>query len=125
MKSLILENQDQDPRYRASLVAQSVKNSPTMQEMWVRTLGQEDALEKEIAIHSSILVWKILWTEEPGVPSPWGHKELETTERLNLHHHIGLTELSSKTRNIYTHIHICICSLRSLSLFILIHLFIY
>ena len=65
-----------------------------MQEMWVRTLGQEDALEKEIAIHSSILVWKILWTEEPGVPSPWGHKELETTERLNLHHHIGLAELS-------------------------------
>ena len=56
-------------------MAQSVKNSPTMQEMWVQSLGQEDALEKEMATHSSILVWKILWTEETGVPSPWGHKE--------------------------------------------------
>ena len=48
-------------------MAQSVKNSPTMQEMWVQSLGQEDALEKEMATHSSILVWNILWTEEPGV----------------------------------------------------------
>ena len=46
-----------------------VKNSPAMQEtreMWVRSLGQEDPLEKEMAIYSSILAWKIPWTEEPG-----------------------------------------------------------
>ena len=37
-----------------------------MQDTWVRSLGQEDALEKEMSTHSSILAWKILWTEEPG-----------------------------------------------------------
>ena len=51
---------------RASLVAQTVKCLPTMRETWVQSLGQEDALEKEMAIHSSILPWKIPWTEEPG-----------------------------------------------------------
>ena len=44
----------------------AVKNPPVMQETGVRFLGQEDPLEKEMAIHSSILVWKIPWTEEPG-----------------------------------------------------------
>ena len=48
-----------------SLVAQMVKNLPAMQETWVRFLGQEDPLEKETAIHSSTLAWKIAWTEEP------------------------------------------------------------
>ena len=43
-----------------------VKNLPTMQETWVRSLGWEDPLEKEIATHSSILAWRIPWTEEPG-----------------------------------------------------------
>ena len=51
---------------RASLVAQTVKRLPTMLETWVQSLGQEDLLEKEMAIHSSILAWKIPWTEEPG-----------------------------------------------------------
>ena len=50
----------------ASLVAQSVKNLPAMQETQVRSLGLEDPLEKEMATHSSILAWKISWTEEPG-----------------------------------------------------------
>ena len=50
----------------ASLVAQIVKNLPAMQETQVRFLGWEDPLEKEMAIHSSILAWKIPWTEEPG-----------------------------------------------------------
>ena len=50
----------------ASLVAQSVKNLPAVQETWVRSLGWEDPLEKEMATHSSILAWKISWTEEPG-----------------------------------------------------------
>ena len=50
----------------APLVAQTVKRLPVMQETWVRSLGQEDALEKEIATHSSILAWKIPWMEESG-----------------------------------------------------------
>ena len=52
--------------YQASLVAQSVKDLPAVQETWVRSLGWEDPLEKEMATHSSILAWKISWTEEPG-----------------------------------------------------------
>ena len=52
--------------YRASLVAQTVKRLSAMQETWVRSLGWEDPLEKETAAHSSILVWKIPWTAEPG-----------------------------------------------------------
>ena len=43
-----------------------IKNLPAMQETQVRSLGQEDPLEKEMEIHSSILAWKIPWTEEPG-----------------------------------------------------------
>ena len=43
-----------------------VKRLPTMQETWVQSLGQEDPLEKETATHSSILAWRIQWTEEPG-----------------------------------------------------------
>ena len=48
------------------LLAQLVKNLPAMQETRVRFLGQEDPLEKEMAIHSSILAWRIPWREEPG-----------------------------------------------------------
>ena len=50
----------------ASLVAQLVKNLPAVQETQVRFLGWEDPLEKEMATHSSILAWRIPWTEEPG-----------------------------------------------------------
>ena len=56
----------------ASLVAQIVKNLPAMWETQVRSLGQEDPLEKGMAIHSSILAWKIPWTEDPGSYSPIG-----------------------------------------------------
>ena len=49
----------------ASLVAQLVENLPAMQETWIRFLGREDPLEKELAIRSSSLAWKIPWTEEP------------------------------------------------------------
>ena len=54
------------PFLRASQVAQMVKNLPLMQETQVRSLGQEDPLEKCMATHSSILAWRIPWTEEPG-----------------------------------------------------------
>ena len=50
----------------ASLIAQLVKNLPAMRETWVRSLGWKDPLEKEKATHSSILAWRIPWTEEPG-----------------------------------------------------------
>ena len=48
------------------MVAQMVENLPAMQETWVQSMGQEDALEKEMATYSSILAWKIPWTEKPG-----------------------------------------------------------
>ena len=61
-----------------SLVAQTVKHLPTMQETWVQSLGQEDLLEKEMATHSSILAWKIPWTEKPG--------RLQSMESLRVKH---------------------------------------
>ena len=66
-------------------MAQIVKNPPAMQETWVQSLGWEDPLEKETATHSTILAWRIPWTEEPGrLYSPRGHKESDTTGRLSL-----------------------------------------
>ena len=57
-----------------------VKNLPAMQETQVRSLGHEDPPEKGMAAHSSILAWRIPWTEEPGGYSPWGCKKSDTTE---------------------------------------------
>ena len=51
---------------RTSLVAQMIERLSTMRETWVRSLGQEDPLKKEMAAHSSTLAWKIPWAEEPG-----------------------------------------------------------
>jgi len=56
--------------FGVSLVAQMVKNLPAMEETQVQSLGWEDPLEKGMAIHSSILAWRIPWTEEPG--GLWG-----------------------------------------------------
>ena len=61
-----------------------VNNLPAMQETQLRSLGWKDPLEKGMATHSSILAWRIPWTEEPGNYSPWAHKEMDTTERLSL-----------------------------------------
>ena len=67
-------------------MAQRLKCLPAMWETWVRSLGWEDPLEKEMATHSSILAWRILWTEEPGgLHSPQGRKESDMTERLHFH----------------------------------------
>ena len=60
---------------------------PATQETRVRFLGREDPLKKEMAIHSSILAWKIPWTEEPGRLQSTGSQELDTTWRLNQHCH--------------------------------------
>ena len=89
---------DLDPGLWASVVADMVKNLPVMWEMWVRSLGQEDPLEKRMANHSSILAWKIPWTEEPGgsMGSTGSQKsrtrkkkESDTTERLSTHTRAG------------------------------------
>ena len=61
------------------LMAQRVKNLPAMQETQVQFLGQEDPLEKEMATHSSILAWKIPWTEESGGLQSMGLQESDTT----------------------------------------------
>ena len=71
------------PHDRASLVAQRLKCLPAMRETWVRSLGREDSLEKELATHSSTLAWRIPWTEEPGGLQSTGRKESDTTERLH------------------------------------------
>ena len=63
----------------ASLIAQSVKNLPEMQETWVRSLGQEDSLEKEMETHSSILAWRIPWTEEPSRLQSTRSQQSDTT----------------------------------------------
>ena len=67
-----------------SEVAQTVKNPPAVWETWIQSLGWEDPLEKGMATHSSILAWRIPWTEEPGGYSPRGGEESDMTERLSL-----------------------------------------
>ena len=59
-------------------MAQTVKNPPAMQETWVQSLDWEDPLEEGMATHSSILAWRIPWTEEPGGPQPIGVTQRRT-----------------------------------------------
>ena len=86
----------------ASLVAQMVKNLPAMWETWVRSLGWDDPLENEMATHSSILAWRIPWTEEPGKLQS---QELDTTEQLSYFTHtkrirdIGVSSYNDKYNN--------------------------
>ena len=72
-------------RKRASLVAQLVKNLPAVQETQVQFLGQEGPLEKEMAIHSSILAWKIPWTEEPDRLQSMGSQRVGHDLVTNIH----------------------------------------
>ena len=74
---------------KSSLVAQTVKCLPTMQEIQVQSLGREDLLEKEMATHSSILAWEIPWTEEPG--------GLQSTGSLRMRH-----DLPTKQEQIFS-----------------------
>ena len=55
-----------------------VKNPPAMEEMWVRSLGQEESLEKEMTTHPSTRAWKVLWTEEPGRLQSMGSQKSQT-----------------------------------------------
>ena len=61
-------------------VIQMVKNVPAMQETWVQSRGLEDAVEKEMANHSSVLAWRIPWTEKPGGIQPMGSHRVNTIE---------------------------------------------
>ena len=69
-------------------MAQTVKHLSTMWETWVTSLGREDPLEKEMAIHSSTIAWKIHGQRSLVGYSPWGHKESDMTERLDFTSHI-------------------------------------
>ena len=66
-------------------LAQLAKNPPAMQVTPVQSLGQEDPLEERMATHSSVLAWKIPWTEEPGGLQSMGLQKLDMTEQLNHH----------------------------------------
>ena len=90
--------------YGASLVAQMVKNPPTMQETRVQSLDQEESLEKGLATHSSVLAWKIPRTEEPGGLQSMGSQKLDKTEQLTL----SLLHIHTRICTyvyIYTHTH--------------------
>ena len=69
-------------KYVASLVAQTVKNPPAMQDTLVLSLGQKDPLEKGLVTHSSIFNWRILWTGEPGRLQSMGSQNVGLTEQL-------------------------------------------
>ena len=73
-------------------MAQTVKNLPAIQKTWVRSLGREDALEKEMATHPNILAWRIPWTEEPGGLQSMGSQR----------------DISNSHTHTHTHTHTCI-----------------
>ena len=78
-------------------MAQTVKILPAIWAMWVQSLGQENPLEKEMATHSSILAWRIPWTESLAGYSSWGHKESDMTEQLTV-----TKTLDNLLSNLYT-----------------------
>ena len=79
----------------ASLVTQTVMNPPAKQESWVQSLGQDDPLEEGMATHSSILAWRIPWTEEPGALQFMGSQRVDMTEQLT-HTHENVLVLDSR-----------------------------
>ena len=68
---------------KASLVAQTIKHLPVMQKTWIQSLGREDTLEKGMATHSSILAWRIPWTEKPGRLQSMGSKRVRQDGATN------------------------------------------
>ena len=70
-------------------------NPPAMQESWVQSLGQDDPLEEGMATHSSILAWRIPWTEEPGALQFMGSQRVDMTEQLT-HTHENVLVLDSR-----------------------------
>ena len=97
-------------------MAQKVNSQPAMWETQIGSLGREDCLEKEMVTHSSILAWKIPWTEESGGLQSMGPKELDTTEHLTKYIYIYIyTHTHTHT---HTHIHL-------LHIYIYIYIYIY
>ena len=92
-------------------MAQKVNSQPAMWETQIGSLGREDCLEKEMVTHSSILAWKIPWTEESGGLQSMGPKELDTTEHLTIYIYIY----------IYTHTH---THIHLLHIYIYIYIFV-
>ena len=84
-------------------MAQMGKTLPVMQETQVQSLGQEDPLAKEMAIHSSIFAWRILWAEESGRAQSMGHRESDTTEQLTF-----FTYLSTHGARIFAPTNFCL-----------------
>ena len=82
-------------------MVQLVKNLPAVWKTWVRSLGWEDPLEKEIATHSNIVAWRIPGQRSVAGYSLWGHKELDMTERLSTAQHSNnvTSRSSSKATN--------------------------
>ena len=66
-------------------MAQKIKNLPAMQKTWVQSLGREGVLEKNMATHPSVLAWRFHGQRSLAGYSPWGHKESDTTEVINMH----------------------------------------
>jgi len=79
----------------ASLVAQRLKRLPAMRETWILSLGQEDLLEKEMATHSSILAWRIPWTEEPGGLQSTGSQRVGHDWAISLTHSVYMCQFQS------------------------------
>ena len=81
-------------------MAQRLKCLPPMQEIWVQSLGQEEEpLEKEMVTHSSILAWRIPWTEKPGSLQFTGSRESDMTERLHFPFHFHALEKEMATHS--------------------------
>ena len=87
-------------------VAQRLKHLPAMRETWVRSLGQEDPLEKEMAIHSSIIAWRIPWMEEPGGQQSTGSQRVghdwETSLSLSVVTLVQLDRCGGLGRRVWT-----------------------
>ena len=83
----------------SALVVQRLKHLPAMWETWVPSLGQEDPLEKEMATHSTVLAWRIPWTEELGGLQSTGRKESDTTEQLHFSLTFGAGQRSDVGQN--------------------------
>ena len=84
--------------YPPALGTQMVKNLPAIWDTWIRSLSQKNPLEKGIATHFSVLVWRISWTEEPDRHSLWGCKESYVTEWLTLPLRVKLLSIETNTR---------------------------
>ena len=85
-------------------MAQMVKNPPTMQETWVQYLGGEDPLEKGMATYSSILAWRIPWTEKPGRLQSMGSQRVRHDWMTNVFTFKTLEQLQNQSRTTQTHL---------------------